>query len=191
MKEVKWIKATNAESFWQSFGAATWAFNTQHSEYSLIWFYIHLGPLCVHWNEPFYFVLQFATIETIVTSVSDEFPKYLRTHKALFTLGCCVAFFIMGFPMITQVMAEHPCLPPVPLCWLLSSCTSCRRFSWILLCVTLKTLLKKKKVWKPNLKKINLMDALTEIFLKDFAAWISLRIRPLNFFLAKYPQNIN
>uniref|UniRef100_A0A8D2NBW7 Transporter n=1 Tax=Zonotrichia albicollis TaxID=44394 RepID=A0A8D2NBW7_ZONAL len=44
----------------------------------------------------------FATIETIVTSVSDEFPKYLRTHKALFTLGCCVSFFIMGFPMITQ-----------------------------------------------------------------------------------------
>lgn len=50
------------------------------------------------------FVFQFATIETIVTSVSDEFPKYLRTHKALFTLGCCISFFIMGFPMITQVM---------------------------------------------------------------------------------------
>ncbi|KQK77244.1 Sodium- and chloride-dependent glycine transporter 2 [Amazona aestiva] len=44
----------------------------------------------------------FATIETIVTSVSDEFPKYLRTHKPLFTLGCCISFFIMGFPMITQ-----------------------------------------------------------------------------------------
>lgn len=46
---------------------------------------------------------QFATIETIVTSISDEFPKYLRTHKPVFTLGCCVCFFIMGFPMITQV----------------------------------------------------------------------------------------
>ena len=50
-------------------------------------------------------LLQFATIETIVTSISDEFPKYLRTHKPVFTLGCCVCFFIMGFPMITQVRA--------------------------------------------------------------------------------------
>lgn len=47
--------------------------------------------------------LQFATIETIVTSVSDEFPKYLRKHKPLFTLVCCVSFFILGFPMITEV----------------------------------------------------------------------------------------
>lgn len=48
-------------------------------------------------------LFQFATIETIVTSISDEFPKYLRTHKPVFTLGCCICFFIMGFPMITQV----------------------------------------------------------------------------------------
>lgn len=46
---------------------------------------------------------QFATIETIVTSVSDEFPKYLRKHKPLFTLACCISFFILGFPMITEV----------------------------------------------------------------------------------------
>ncbi|KAG7239955.1 hypothetical protein INR49_028129 [Caranx melampygus] len=44
----------------------------------------------------------FATIETIVTSVSDEFPKYLRKHKPLFTLVCCLSFFILGFPMITE-----------------------------------------------------------------------------------------
>lgn len=56
---------------------------------------------------------QFATIETIVTSISDEFPKYLRTHKPVFTLGCCVSFFIMGFPMITQVR----CLPHTGLGW--------------------------------------------------------------------------
>ncbi len=47
--------------------------------------------------------LQFATIETIVTSVSDEFPNYLRKHKPLFTLICCLAFFVLGFPMITEV----------------------------------------------------------------------------------------
>lgn len=54
-------------------------------------------------RRPFLAPFQFATIETIVTSISDEFPKYLRTHKPVFTLGCCICFFIMGFPMITQV----------------------------------------------------------------------------------------
>uniref|UniRef100_A0A663MFH3 Solute carrier family 6 member 5 n=1 Tax=Athene cunicularia TaxID=194338 RepID=A0A663MFH3_ATHCN len=68
-------------------------------------------PLSPFWAIIFFLMLltlgldtMFATIETIVTSVSDEFPKYLRTHKALFTLGCCISFFIMGFPMITQVI---------------------------------------------------------------------------------------
>ncbi|XP_060621719.2 sodium- and chloride-dependent glycine transporter 2 [Anolis sagrei] len=66
-------------------------------------------PLSPFWAIIFFLMLltlgldtMFATIETIVTSVADEFPKYLRTHKPLFTLGCCVSFFIMGFPMITQ-----------------------------------------------------------------------------------------
>ncbi|XP_006111551.2 sodium- and chloride-dependent glycine transporter 2 [Pelodiscus sinensis] len=66
-------------------------------------------PLSPFWAIIFFLMLltlgldtMFATIETIVTSVSDEFPKYLRTHKPLFTLVCCVSFFIMGFPMITQ-----------------------------------------------------------------------------------------
>ncbi|TSM20277.1 Protein arginine N-methyltransferase 3 [Bagarius yarrelli] len=45
---------------------------------------------------------KFATIETIVTSVADEFPKYLRKHKPLFTLVCCVSFYILGFPMINE-----------------------------------------------------------------------------------------
>ncbi|XP_008562033.1 PREDICTED: sodium- and chloride-dependent glycine transporter 2-like [Galeopterus variegatus] len=66
-------------------------------------------PLSPFWAIIFFLMLltlgldtMFATIETIVTSISDEFPKYLRTHKPVFTLGCCVCFFIMGFPMITQ-----------------------------------------------------------------------------------------
>ncbi|XP_040183840.1 sodium- and chloride-dependent glycine transporter 2 [Rana temporaria] len=66
-------------------------------------------PLSPFWAIIFFLMLltlgldtMFATIETIVTSVSDEFPKYLRTHKPLFTLVCCIAFFIAGFPMITQ-----------------------------------------------------------------------------------------
>ncbi|XP_044126399.1 sodium- and chloride-dependent glycine transporter 2 [Bufo gargarizans] len=66
-------------------------------------------PLSPFWAIIFFLMLltlgldtMFATIETIVTSVTDEFPKYLRTHKAIFTLICCISFFIMGFPMITQ-----------------------------------------------------------------------------------------
>lgn len=39
--------------------------------------------------------------------MSDEFPKYLRKHKALFTLACCISFFILGFPMITEVWRKH------------------------------------------------------------------------------------
>nr|DBA17638.1 TPA: hypothetical protein GDO54_003056 [Pyxicephalus adspersus] len=66
-------------------------------------------PLSPFWAIIFFLMLltlgldtMFATIETIVTSVTDEFPKYLRKNKPLFTLVCCIGFFIAGFPMITQ-----------------------------------------------------------------------------------------
>ncbi|XP_053722264.1 sodium- and chloride-dependent glycine transporter 2 [Synchiropus splendidus] len=66
-------------------------------------------PLSPFWAIIFFLMLltlgldtMFATIETIVTSVSDEFPKYLRKYKALFTLVCCISFFFLGFPMITE-----------------------------------------------------------------------------------------
>ncbi|XP_069761032.1 sodium- and chloride-dependent glycine transporter 2 [Narcine bancroftii] len=66
-------------------------------------------PLSPFWAIIFFLMLltlgldtMFATIETIVTSVVDEFPGYLRPKKPLFTLVCCVFFFFMGIPMITQ-----------------------------------------------------------------------------------------
>ncbi|XP_016370139.1 sodium- and chloride-dependent glycine transporter 2-like [Sinocyclocheilus rhinocerous] len=66
-------------------------------------------PLSPFWAIIFFLMLltlgldtMFATIETIVTSVSDEFPKYLRKHKPQFTLVCCLSFFVLGFPMITE-----------------------------------------------------------------------------------------
>ncbi|XP_032894564.1 sodium- and chloride-dependent glycine transporter 2 [Amblyraja radiata] len=66
-------------------------------------------PLSPFWAIIFFLMLltlgldtMFATIETIVTSVVDEFPGYLRPKKPLFTLACCGVFFIMGIPMITQ-----------------------------------------------------------------------------------------
>uniref|UniRef100_A0A671VJ58 Transporter n=1 Tax=Sparus aurata TaxID=8175 RepID=A0A671VJ58_SPAAU len=56
-------------------------------------------PLSPFWAIIFFLMLltlgldtMFATIETIVTSVSDEFPKYLRKHKPLFTLVCCFLY---------------------------------------------------------------------------------------------------
>ncbi|XP_026866955.2 sodium- and chloride-dependent glycine transporter 2 isoform X1 [Electrophorus electricus] len=66
-------------------------------------------PVSPFWAIIFFLMLltlgldtMFATIETIVTSVSDEFPKYLRRHKTVFTLVCCLAFYVLGFPMITE-----------------------------------------------------------------------------------------
>uniref|UniRef100_A0A672QWI3 Sodium- and chloride-dependent glycine transporter 2-like n=1 Tax=Sinocyclocheilus grahami TaxID=75366 RepID=A0A672QWI3_SINGR len=66
-------------------------------------------PLSPFWAIIFFLMLltlgldtMFATIETIVTSVSDEFPNYLRKHKPQFTLVCCLSFFVLGFPMITE-----------------------------------------------------------------------------------------
>eukprot|EP00062_Callorhinchus_milii_P003799 gi/632941470/ref/XP_007885882.1/ PREDICTED: sodium- and chloride-dependent glycine transporter 2 [Callorhinchus milii] len=66
-------------------------------------------PLSPFWAIIFFLMLltlgldtMFATIETIVTSVVDEFPGYLRAKKPLFTLGCCVFFFFLGIPMVTR-----------------------------------------------------------------------------------------
>ncbi|XP_021432569.1 sodium- and chloride-dependent glycine transporter 2-like [Oncorhynchus mykiss] len=66
-------------------------------------------PLSPFWAIIFFLMLltlgldtMFATVETIVTSVSDEFPRYLRKYKALFTLGCCTSFYILGYPLITE-----------------------------------------------------------------------------------------
>ncbi|GCC25443.1 sodium- and chloride-dependent glycine transporter 2 isoform X1 [Chiloscyllium punctatum] len=66
-------------------------------------------PLSPFWAIIFFLMLltlgldtMFATLETIVTSVVDEFPGYLRPKKPLFTLVCCVVFFFMGIPMVTQ-----------------------------------------------------------------------------------------
>uniref|UniRef100_A0A673Y1X6 Transporter n=1 Tax=Salmo trutta TaxID=8032 RepID=A0A673Y1X6_SALTR len=69
-------------------------------------------PLSPFWAIIFFLMLltlgldtMFATIETIVTSVSDEFPQYLRKNKPLFTLICCACFFFLGFPMVTEVQS--------------------------------------------------------------------------------------
>ncbi|XP_032833846.1 sodium- and chloride-dependent glycine transporter 2 [Petromyzon marinus] len=66
-------------------------------------------PISPLWAILFFLMLltlgldtMFATLETIVTSVADEFPKYLRAHKPLFTMCACIIMFILGFPMLTE-----------------------------------------------------------------------------------------
>lgn len=46
---------------------------------------------------------QFAFLETIVTAVTDEFPYYLRPKKAVFSGLVCVAMYLMGLVLTTDV----------------------------------------------------------------------------------------
>lgn len=48
-------------------------------------------------------LLQFAFMETIVTAVTDEFPYYLRPKKASFSAIICIALFLMGLILTTEV----------------------------------------------------------------------------------------
>ena len=45
----------------------------------------------------------FAFLETIVTAVTDEFPYYLRPKKAVFSGLICVAMYLMGLILTTDV----------------------------------------------------------------------------------------
>lgn len=42
-------------------------------------------------------------METIVTAVTDEFPYYLRPKKASFSAAICIALFLMGLILTTEV----------------------------------------------------------------------------------------
>ncbi|XP_060037061.1 sodium-dependent proline transporter isoform X3 [Erinaceus europaeus] len=66
-------------------------------------------PLAPFWSFLFFFMLltlgldsQFAFLETIVTSVTDEFPYYLRPKKAVFSGLICVAMYLMGLVLTTD-----------------------------------------------------------------------------------------
>ncbi|XP_017683334.1 PREDICTED: sodium-dependent proline transporter isoform X2 [Lepidothrix coronata] len=67
-------------------------------------------PLSPFWSFLFFFMLltlgldsQFAFMETIVTAVTDEFPYYLRPKKASFSAVICIALFLMGLILTTEV----------------------------------------------------------------------------------------
>ena len=50
-----------------------------------------------------YAFFQFGMLETCTSGFIDEFPKYLRNHRTLFTAGVCVFQCVLGIPFVTQV----------------------------------------------------------------------------------------
>ncbi|XP_078066463.1 sodium- and chloride-dependent neutral and basic amino acid transporter B(0+)-like [Mustelus asterias] len=66
-------------------------------------------PVAPLWSILFFFMLvtlglgsQFASIETIVTTLLDRFPNYLRSKRTFVTAGICLLFFFLGFACVTQ-----------------------------------------------------------------------------------------
>uniref|UniRef100_UPI00398F2CA2 sodium- and chloride-dependent neutral and basic amino acid transporter B(0+)-like n=1 Tax=Pristiophorus japonicus TaxID=55135 RepID=UPI00398F2CA2 len=66
-------------------------------------------PVAPLWSILFFFMLvtlgldsQFASIETIITTLLDQFPKYLRSKRIYLTAGICLAFFFLGLVCVTQ-----------------------------------------------------------------------------------------
>ncbi|XP_078602717.1 sodium- and chloride-dependent glycine transporter 1-like isoform X1 [Branchiostoma floridae x Branchiostoma japonicum] len=66
-------------------------------------------PISPLWSALFFFMLlslglgtQFAIIQTIVTSIIDEFPERLMSKRMLVTGLVCLVFFLLGLPCITQ-----------------------------------------------------------------------------------------
>jgi len=43
---------------------------------------------------------QFCTVEAFITGVVDEWPRYLRPRRKLFTLGVVILQFVLGIPLV-------------------------------------------------------------------------------------------
>ncbi|XP_071087152.1 sodium- and chloride-dependent glycine transporter 1-like isoform X1 [Haliotis cracherodii] len=66
-------------------------------------------PVSPLWAFLFFFMLltlgldsQFAMVETLISGISDVFPRVLRKHKILFTAICCLIGFLLGLPQVTK-----------------------------------------------------------------------------------------
>ncbi|KAM6143706.1 sodium- and chloride-dependent neutral and basic amino acid transporter B(0+) [Erethizon dorsatum] len=77
------------------------------------------GPF---WSILFFFMLltlgldsQFASIETITTTIQDLFPKVMKKMRVPITLGCCLVLFLLGLICVTQagiywvLLIDHFC----------------------------------------------------------------------------------
>lgn len=66
-------------------------------------------PVSTLWSILFFLMLitlgldsQFAFIEVVVSSMTDEYPKYLRQYKEIFILIMCAVAFLLGIPTVLQ-----------------------------------------------------------------------------------------
>lgn len=66
-------------------------------------------PVSPLWSIFFFLMLltfaldsQFGQLETCTSGFVDEFPKYLKRHRTLFTAIVCALQFLVGIPLVTQ-----------------------------------------------------------------------------------------
>ncbi|ESO93994.1 hypothetical protein LOTGIDRAFT_205669 [Lottia gigantea] len=66
-------------------------------------------PISPLWAVLFFLMLltvgldtQFGMFETMTSAFVDEFPRYLRNKKLVFTIGMCVVEFVLGIPCIME-----------------------------------------------------------------------------------------
>ncbi|XP_072361177.1 sodium- and chloride-dependent neutral and basic amino acid transporter B(0+)-like isoform X2 [Scyliorhinus torazame] len=66
-------------------------------------------PWAPLWSSLFFFMLitlgldtQFAGLETIFTTLLDQFPKFLRSKRLYLTAGVCALFYFLGLVYVTQ-----------------------------------------------------------------------------------------
>ncbi|XP_032886804.1 sodium- and chloride-dependent neutral and basic amino acid transporter B(0+)-like [Amblyraja radiata] len=66
-------------------------------------------PWAPLWSTLFFLMLitvgidtQFGTLETILTSLMDQYPKHLQSKRLLLTVGACVLLFLLGLVCVTQ-----------------------------------------------------------------------------------------
>ncbi|XP_063793615.1 sodium- and chloride-dependent neutral and basic amino acid transporter B(0+)-like [Pseudophryne corroboree] len=66
-------------------------------------------PVSPLWSILFFFMLlalgldsQFATIETITTTIQDAFPRAMKKMRIQLTIALCVLLFLLGIPCVTQ-----------------------------------------------------------------------------------------
>ncbi|XP_053329603.1 sodium- and chloride-dependent neutral and basic amino acid transporter B(0+)-like [Spea bombifrons] len=66
-------------------------------------------PVAPLWSILFFFMLltlgldsQFASVETITTTIHDAYPQVMKKMRGIITVGACIVFFFLGLLCVTQ-----------------------------------------------------------------------------------------